>query len=142
MSLLRLLSASASAFAAVCAMSAAAQSPVAPTPTPFTSTPTPFSTFHYTLPPSSSFLSPPSWSSSPLTAQQAAPATPFILLKAKPAPAPTPKILTATNDGCFTMRSYGFTAGDLRSAPRLSSSTTCTPAHTVTLKDATVTSTK
>jgi len=43
----------------------------------------------------------------------------------------------AQNEGCFTLRSYGFTANDLKSdAPRPSTSTTCTPASTGKTKQA------
>jgi hypothetical protein len=43
----------------------------------------------------------------------------------------------AQNEGCFTLRSYGFTADDLKSdAPRPSTSTTCTPASTGKTKQA------
>jgi hypothetical protein len=49
----------------------------------------------------------------------------------------------AKNDGCFAMRTYGFTAGDFKSgAPKPSTATKCTAAHTVTLKDAAATSSK
>jgi hypothetical protein len=43
----------------------------------------------------------------------------------------------AQNEGCFTLRSYGFTADDLKSdSPRPSTSTTCTPASTGKTKQA------
>jgi hypothetical protein len=43
----------------------------------------------------------------------------------------------AQNEGCFTLRSYGFTADDLKSAdPHPSTSTTCTPASTGKTKEA------
>ena len=149
MSLLRLLSVS--AFASICVMQAVAQLPAAPKltqpATPFSSTP--FYSPQYTLPKTFTFVGPKLFKSSPpLTAQQTAPPSPSDLEKAKAGlekamaalAAGKAKILTAANEGCFTMRSYGFTAGDFQSgAPKPSTSTTCTPARGVTLKDATTT---
>jgi len=43
----------------------------------------------------------------------------------------------AQDEGCYTLRSYGFTPDDLKSAnPRPSTSTTCTPASTGKTKEA------
>ncbi len=148
MSLLRLLSAY--TFASVCVMSAAAQRPVPPllsAPAPGFPLSSPQETLPKTftfvapspaLPKSFAFAAPPLFKTSPpRTTEQTPPASPSDEMKAKAGLAAMEKTLAANNEGCYTMRSYGFTAGDLHSSPRPSTSTTCTPAHTVTLKNAT-----
>jgi hypothetical protein len=125
MPLLRLMSTC--ILGSICALQAAAQSPAAPPPAPRPAPPTiatPHTATIRVLPFS---------------------ATPFLMPTAKPNPAPDqskspadlgPVILSATTDSCFSMRSYSFTAQDLQSSsPTPSTYTTCTPAHTLTLKE-------
>jgi len=142
MSLLRLLSVS--AFASICVMQAVAQLPAAPKltqpATPFSSTP--FYSPQYTFPRTFTFVTPPSSAPSPfvLNTQKPAPDSPDVAKAKAGLAALMAKTHVTANDTCFTMRTYGFTAGDFQSgAPRPSTSTTCTPARGVTLKDATTT---
>jgi hypothetical protein len=141
MSLLRLLTAS--ALASVCVVSAAAQLPAPPKLAPAPPASSAFSSPQSTFPKTFTFVTPKLITIPPQkNAQPPAPPDPSDLAKAQAGLAALmkklPAKLTASNDACYTMRSYGFTPGDFQSgAPKPSTSTTCTPAHTVSFKDTT-----
>ena len=116
----------------LCAVSVRAQTPAAPSATPAPSNNA--SPFSAQLPPLFS-----TGQSSPPLVQM--PSTPFRLPPLSLGTSQNRNIVQmqnlALNQGpCYTMRTYGFTTGhDPAAAPRLSTSTTCTPASQTHVKE-------